>query len=110
MLVTYRSRPGSPPASAASTSLVTAAGPTPAPRWAPFPTECPKRVGLYGIRECVTFPAGYLFYDTTGAFLDDAGIAYLPAGIPDADVSTDAFESPEFTHLRGHWYTFVAGW
>jgi hypothetical protein len=91
-------------------ALVAAAGPPLLDRWGPFPAECPQRVGLYGIRECVAFPAGYLFYDTTGALLDDAGLAYLPQGVPETDISTGAFESPEFTHLQGSWYTFVAGW
>jgi hypothetical protein len=91
-------------------AVVATAGPPPASESGPFPARCPKRVGLYGIRECVTFPAGYLFYDTTGAFLDDAGIAYLPRGVPDVDISPGAFESPEFNHLQGPWYTFVASW
>lgn len=91
-------------------ALVAAAGPPPLDRWREFPADCPQRVGLYDIRKCVAFPAGYLFYDTTGALLDDAGIAYLPQGLLHADISNGAFESPTFTHLQGPWYTFVAGW
>jgi hypothetical protein len=91
-------------------ALVAVAGPPPASHWGPFPGECPKQVGLYGIRDCATFPAGYLFYDTTGAMFNDAGIAYLPQGIPTVDISNGSFESPVFTHLQGPWYTFVAGW
>jgi hypothetical protein len=91
-------------------ALVAEAGPPALDGWREFPADCPRRVGLYGIRKCVAFPAGYLFYDTTGALLDDAGLAYLPGGVPETDVSTDVFESPEFTHLTGPWYTFVAGW
>jgi hypothetical protein len=39
--------------------------------------------------------------------LDYAGFAYLPNG-PQRDTSW--LQSPQFTHLRGPWYAFVASW
>ena len=77
--------------------------------WSGF-SPCPRVVGSYLIFECSQFPGGYLFWDEAGSgMIDDGGVAYLPKGIP-TDASTGWFESPEFTHLHGHWYAFASSW
>ncbi len=71
---------------------------------------CPAIVGLYRIYDCEGFPGGYLFWHWPGSGLvDDAGLAYLPSGVPD-NAGTGWFESPEFTHLHGDWYAFSSSW
>jgi len=78
--------------------------------WTDFPTACPDSIGSFGIRDCSTFPAGYLFYDDIGVISQESGIAYMPEGVPAFDLSTDSFESPSFTHIYGPWYGFQSGW
>lgn len=76
-----------------------------------FPGHCPSQIGSLHIRECATFAAGYLFYDSVGSgFVDDGGVAYLPAGVPTHDVGNGSFESPQFEHLAGPWYAFASSW
>jgi hypothetical protein len=75
-----------------------------------LPASCPKHIGRFGIEECDAFPAGYILYDTLGAFNQDTGLAYLPRGIPQQNISNGSFESPELTHLDGAWYSFSASW
>jgi hypothetical protein len=76
-----------------------------------FPGPCPPVIGTLIIRDCATFAAGYLFYDEAGSGLvDDGGIAYMPAGIPSHDVGNGSFESPDFVHLTGPWYSFASSW
>lgn len=76
-----------------------------------FPGPCPSSIGTLHIRDCATFPAGYLFYDRAGSgLLDDGGVAYMPAGAPSHDVGNGSFESPHFQHLAGPWYAFTSSW
>jgi hypothetical protein len=69
------------------------------------------RVGLYSISSGRRVGGdGLIFYEASGAALFDyAGFAYLPNG-PTADLATGSFESPEFHHLSGPWYTWTASW
>jgi hypothetical protein len=74
-----------------------------------FSGSCPSWIGLYAIDSCEsTGNGGVLFFDPLGnAMLDYAGFAYVPNG-PQRDTSW--LQSPQFTHLRGPWYAFVASW
>lgn len=82
-------------------------------------TTLPARSELVGgrdaralrIRQCATFAAGYLFYDTAGSgVVDDGGVPYLLSGAPRHDVGNGDFEHPYFAHLAGPWYAFSSGW
>lgn len=77
--------------------------------WVPF--EVPNRVGSYDLQTTAyRVQSGAIFYDTTGTgLLDDAGFAYLPNG-PDASLENGSFESPQFKHLGGPWYSWGASW
>jgi hypothetical protein len=68
----------------------------------------PERIGLYGVRDFETVPGGWIVYDESGSGLfDDAGFAYLPAG-PTPDLGDGLWESPQFRHLGGPWYSWTA--
>lgn len=69
----------------------------------------PRRLGLYSITQAYRVHGGVIFYEATGNFFDDAGFAYLPKG-PTPDLETGSFESPEFHHLGGSWYSWNASW
>jgi hypothetical protein len=76
-----------------------------------FPGPCPTFIGTLHIQDCASFAAGYLFYDSAGSgFIDDGGLAYMPAGAPIHDVGNGAFESPQFWHLYGDWHAFASSW
>ncbi len=76
-----------------------------------FPGPCPAHIGTIRVRECASFSAGYLFYDSAGSgFIDDGGLAYLPSGAPTHDVGDGSFEHPQFRHLFGPWYAFASSW
>jgi hypothetical protein len=68
----------------------------------------PSRLGTFGIRSVKVVPEGLIIFDSTGAFLDDAGFAYLPDGRFPAGNSS--FESPDFRSLGGGWYAFTSSW
>jgi hypothetical protein len=69
----------------------------------------PEWIGLYHVLGAERVPQGVIFDEYSGAFFDDAGFAYLPNG-PDPSMENGGFESPEFTHLSGPWYTWTASW
>ncbi|WP_435121716.1 hypothetical protein [Micromonospora tulbaghiae] len=73
------------------------------------PVAVPRRIGAYLITSAYTVPGGVVLYETNGYMLDDAGFAYLPQG-PTADLATEEFEAPRFTHLGGPWYSWTASW
>lgn len=52
---------------------------------------------------------GVVFYDSVGAFIDDAGFAYLPDG-PSPDMANGSFENPQWFALGNHWYAWTASW
>lgn len=81
--------------------------PPPGSAWAPF--TVPRRLGLYSITSASWVPGGAVFYEAHGDFFDDAGFAYLPGG-PTAELDTSLFESPQFHHLGGGWYSWTASW
>ncbi len=71
-----------------------------------------RATGRYGTYEVVaidTYGRSVVFYESTGAFFDDAGFAYLPDG-PSVIPSSPIFENPQFHHLTGDWYTWTASW
>lgn len=68
-----------------------------------------QRIGAYEITQVVHEGDAILFYEANGAFMDDAGFAYLPHG-PTADLENAGFENPQWTHLGGRWYAWVASW
>jgi hypothetical protein len=53
-------------------------------------------------------PEGLIIFDRDGAFMDDAGFAYLPNG--EFPPGNGAFESPDFRALGGGWYAFTSSW
>jgi hypothetical protein len=67
------------------------------------------RIGLYGFREVDQVGDVVIFFEDSGDFFNDAGFAYLPHG-PDPRLGNGSFESPDFTHLSGHWYSFTSSW
>jgi hypothetical protein len=67
------------------------------------------RIGSYDITWVVVVDRGVLFYDSKGAFIDDAGFAYLPDG-PYPGLENGGFERPRFRHLHGPWYAWTASW
>ena len=69
----------------------------------------PRRIGSYSIDSAVRIPQGVLFYEAHGAFLNDAGFAYLPSG-PSGVRGNGSFESPQFEPLGGPWYAWSASW
>jgi hypothetical protein len=71
--------------------------------------DAPTRIGTYRITSVESVPGGFLFYEANGLLFDDAGFAYLPNG-PSADLENTNFESPNFTHLGGPWYSWTASW
>jgi hypothetical protein len=71
--------------------------------------EAPDRIGLYTIWAVDQVGGSIIFYERSGALFDYAGFAYLPDG-PTDDLDTGWFEAPEFHHLGGPWYSFVASW
>ena len=71
--------------------------------------EAPDRIGLYRITSASRFGEAVLFWEAHGAFVDDAGFAYLPDG-PDPALESGWFESPQFRHLGGPWYAWTASW
>jgi hypothetical protein len=71
--------------------------------------EAPDRIGLYRITSVSRVGEAVIFWEAHGAFIDDAGFAYLPDG-PDPALEAGWFESPTFHHLGGPWYTWTASW
>ncbi len=70
----------------------------------------PARIGGYGIAHAACVPqGGFILYENSGAFFDDAGFAYLPDG-PTQDLNTGWFEAPDFHPLGEGWYSFTASW
>jgi hypothetical protein len=66
-----------------------------------------QRIGLYQIRRVSRVGDALTFYEQSGAFINEAGFAYLPDG---PEPVNGAFESPVFGHFGGSWYTWTAGW
>lgn len=65
-------------------------------------------IGSFVVSRVRVIPEGVLMYEQHGAFLDDAGFAYLPDGrFPPGDGS---FENPQFRSLGGGWYSFTSSW
>lgn len=73
------------------------------------PVAVPKRIGTYEISNASVVHGGVIFYEAHGNFFDDAGFAYLPQG-PTDDLANGGFESPQWQHLRGPWYSWTASW
>lgn len=71
--------------------------------------EADGRVGLYRVTEAHRVGEAIIFYEANGALFDDAGFAYLPQG-PFPELDTGWFESPQFRHLSGPWYAWIASW
>ncbi|MEU4713265.1 hypothetical protein AB0F73_06325 [Micromonospora purpureochromogenes] len=71
--------------------------------------EAPARIGSYRIRTAYLVPGGVIFYESNGAFFNDAGFAYLPGG-PSPSLQNGSFESPMFWPLGGGWYGWTASW
>lgn len=71
--------------------------------------DVPPVVGLYRIVSLDQAPAGVIFYEANGSLFDDAGFAYLPAGLQQS-LETGSFENPQFRHLGGRWYAWTASW
>lgn len=74
-------------------------------RWQAF--DPPDRVGTYLIRRGARVGDAVIFYEQEGAFMNDAGFAYLPSG-PRAVAR--AFEGPHFRALGGDWYAWTSSW
>jgi hypothetical protein len=89
---------------ASGSSPSRAAGPD---RWQGVDT--PDRIGLYRITSVSHVGEAFIFWEAHGAFIDDAGFAYLPDG-PDPALEAGWFESPDFHHLGGPWYAWTASW
>jgi len=78
------------------------------PAWDALNPDVPLVLGGFPLRDARVFPEGLVIFDREGAFLDDAGLAYLPEGeFPAGDGS---FESPSFRSLGGDWYAFTSSW
>ena len=67
-----------------------------------------RRVGLYTITDVERAKGNVLFYEKHGAFLGEAGFAYLPHG-PGGRIRNRFGEYPSFSHVFGTWYTWTAG-
>ncbi len=78
------------------------------PDWAPTNPETPDSLGGITVLHAQVVPEGVVIYERHGAFMDNAGYAYLPDGrLPDGD---GTFESPDFHPIGGGWYTFTSSW
>lgn len=71
--------------------------------------QVPDHVGSYEIDTAYQVGPNVILYEHNGAFLDDAGFAYLPEG-PDERLGNGGFEAPSFRRLRGDWYAWTASW
>ncbi len=69
----------------------------------------PDRIGSYQITGAHQVDGGVLFYERWGAWIDDAGFAYLPKG-PHRNLENGNFERPDFRRLGGGWYAWTASW
>ena len=70
--------------------------------------DVPDSIGGFPLQNASIVPEGLIIFDTEGAFLDDAGFAYLPGGkFPPGNGS---FEGPRFRSLGGGWYAFTSSW
>jgi hypothetical protein len=59
----------------------------------------------YDITETRVVSHNVLFYEASGDFPYDAGLAYLPHGVP-ADLSQFGVSGVDFNHVQGPWYTW----
>ena len=82
--------------------------PEPSPDAYPPDLPVPKTLGSYRITLASRVIGGVIFHEIHGAFLNDAGFAYLPGG-PTAQPYGD-LQSPAFVHLSGPWYAWTASW
>ena len=73
----------------------------------PFAVE--RHLGSYEVISGIRAGDAVFFYESSGAFLDHAGFAYLPSG-PESLRGNAGFESPQFTELGGGWYAWTASW
>lgn len=73
------------------------------------PVVVPETVDTYKIDSAWVVHGGVIFYEANGNFFDDAGFAYLPQG-PTNDLAHGGFESPQWRHLGGAWYSWTASW
>jgi hypothetical protein len=69
----------------------------------------PRRIGTYTITSVRIVDEGVIFDDEVGAFVDDAGFAYLPHG-PSTEMANGSFENPQWFALGDHWYAWTASW
>jgi hypothetical protein len=72
--------------------------------------DVPSRIGTYSIIAANCVPGGIVFYESHGELFDDAGFGWFPHGPDVAALESGSFESAQFTHLRGPWYTWTASW
>jgi hypothetical protein len=95
-------------ASRAAFDAVVAGHPLPpkGSEWRNF--DVPARVGTYRIDAAYWVPGGAVFFEANGAFIDEAGFAYLPGG-PGPDLPNTNFEAPQYKSLGGGWYSFTSG-
>ena len=77
-------------------------------KWKPL-KNAPDRIGTYGIGSGYQVGEGVIFYENVGAFLNDAGFAYLPDGLSET-LENGSFEAPQFRHISGDWYSWIASW
>lgn len=74
------------------------------------PVDVPSRIGTYAITGARRVAHGGLIFDeATGNLFDNAGFAYLPEGLSTA-LEDGSFESPQWHHLGGSWYSWNASW
>ena len=66
----------------------------------------PRRVGAYRISRASQHGRAFVFYEESGAFLDDAGFAYLPEGTDDVPIG----ELVSLHTLGDDWYAFQSSW
>lgn len=69
----------------------------------------PGRFGSYEISYAFVQGEAVIFYERNGAFINDAGFAYLPDG-PFPELGDGGWEAPQFRHLMGPWYAWTASW
>lgn len=71
--------------------------------------DVPSRIGTFEITDGYQVGSNVILMEANGAFLNNAGFAYLPDG-PDDRLGNGSFEAATFRSLGGDWYSWVASW